>query len=85
MNKLDRAQIADSLLQNPVLQEAFNHVKQEALDVFLNDASSEEQIMEARRMVRAINSVSGRLSSFILDGALSRKRMEKEQHRGSHD
>lgn len=85
MNKLERGQIAEGLLQNPVLQEAFNNVKQQAIDVFLSGASSEEEIMDARRMVRALERVEQELSAFKLDAALTRRREEREQHRGSHD
>jgi|TARA_R110000823_G_C15576747_1_gene462485 hypothetical protein len=73
---------ASALLSDPVLQEAFDVIKLQQVDVFKHHASSQEEIMEASRMVRALGAVEEQLKSFILNGKLLERRIEKGQHRG---
>jgi hypothetical protein len=73
---------ASALLSDPVLQEAFDVIKLQQVDVFKHHASSQEEIMEASRMVRALGAVEEQLKSFIWNGKLLERRIEKGQHRG---
>jgi hypothetical protein len=73
---------ASALLSDPVLQEAFDVIKLQQVDVFKHHASSQEEIMEASRMVRALGAVEEQLKLFILNGKLLERRIEKGQHRG---
>ena len=82
MDTLLKSAKASALLSDPVLQEAFNVIKLQQVDVFKHQASSQEDIMEASRMVRALDAVEEQLKSFILNGKLLERRIEKGQHRG---
>lgn len=82
MDTIVKSSKASALLSDPVLQEAFNVIKLQQVDVFKHHASSQEEIMEASRMVRALGAVEEQLKSFILNGKLLERRIEKGQHRG---
>jgi hypothetical protein len=74
MDKMTRAQVAETLLRDPVLLEAFNLVKQRQIEVFEYAKSSQEVIMEAHRMVRALVLLEDQLKTFVTDGKLLEKR-----------
>jgi hypothetical protein len=74
MDKMTRAQVAETLLRDPVLLEAFNLVKQRQIEVFEYAKSSQEDIMEAHRMVRALVLLEDQLKTFVMDGKLLEKR-----------
>ncbi len=82
MDTIVKSSKASALLSDPVLQEAFDVIKLQQVDVFKHHASSQEEIMEASRMVRALGAVEEQLKSFILNGKLLERRIEKGQHRG---
>ena len=82
MDTIVKSSTASALLSDPVLQEAFDVIKLQQVDVFKHHASSQEEIMEASRMVRALGAVEEQLKSFILNGKLLERRIEKGQHRG---
>ena len=82
MDTIVKSSKASALLSDPVLQEAFDVIKLQQVDVFKHYASSQEEIMEASRMVRALGAVEEQLKSFILNGKLLEGRIEKGQHRG---
>lgn len=74
MDKMHRAKTAEVLLRDPVLLEAFDLVKQAQIGVFEYPNSSQEDIMEAHRMVRALALLENQLTSFVVDGKLLEKR-----------
>ena len=82
MDTIVKSSKASALLSDPVLQEAFDVIKLQQVDVFKHHASSQEEIMEASRMVRALGAVEEQLKSLILNGKLLERRIEKGQHRG---
>ena len=81
MDRKLRASQADRLLNDDVLQEALSVIKKSQIGVFTSPNSSQEDIMEASRMVRALGAIEDQLMSFVTDGKLL-ERQEKGQHRG---
>jgi hypothetical protein len=81
MDRKLRASQADRLLNDDVLQEALSVIKKSQIGVFTSPNSSQEDIMEASRMVRALGAIEDQLMSFVNDGKLL-ERQEKGQHRG---
>ena len=65
---------AERLLKDPTLREALDVLKQTQIAVFTDRTSSEDDVMEARRMVRALGDLETQLSRFILDGKLAERR-----------
>jgi DNA-binding transcriptional regulator LsrR (DeoR family) len=65
---------AERLLKDPTLREALDVLKQAQIAVFTARTSSEDDVMEARRMVRALGDLETQLSRFILDGKLAERR-----------
>jgi type 1 glutamine amidotransferase len=83
MDVMHRAQRAQAIINDPVFVEAFNVVLSNQTAVFASSESSESQIMEAHRMVRALRAVKDQIQSAIVDGKIFERRLEKEkQHRG---
>ena len=76
-----KAARAKQLLEDEVFKEALDMVLSAQVGVFQYPTSSEEEIMEAHRMVRALDALETQLVSFIVDGKISEHR-NKEQHRG---
>jgi len=72
---------AERLLSDETMQEALNVIRQNAVGVFTYPKSSQEDIMEAHRMVRVLDAFETQLQSFIMDGKISGHR-KREQHRG---
>jgi len=72
---------AERILSDETLQEALNVIRQKALGVFIYPNSSQDEIMEAHRMVRTLDAFETQLQSFIMDGKISGHR-KREQHRG---
>lgn len=81
MTPSQRQMNAERLLKDDTLREAMDVIKQKAVGVFTYPTSSQEEIMEAHRMVRALDAFEAQLVSFIMDGKISEHR-KKEQHRG---
>jgi len=81
MDKIRRAAHAKTLLDDPLLNEAFNVVQNAQVSLFTEQVCDAEQLMEAHRMVRALRLLKDQLTSYITDGALLERRIEKGQHR----
>jgi len=77
-----KAARAKQILEDEVFKEALNVVLSEQVGVFTYPNSSEEKIMEAHRMVRALTQLKGQLQSFVSDGKLLERRQDKVRHRG---
>lgn len=82
MDIAQRAARAKALLDDPLLKEAFDVVENAQISLFTDMVCDAEQLMEAHRMVRALRLLRDQLTSFVTDGKLLEKRMEKGQHRG---
>jgi len=81
MNAEQKKQHAERLISDPTLREALDVIRDKAVAVFKYPTSSQEEIMEAHRMVRALDALETQLVSFIVDGKISEHR-KREQHRG---
>jgi hypothetical protein len=81
MDKQEKAQRADALLKDDVLQSAFDGVLLYHTGVFARVSATNEQVLEARCMVLALNEVKNQLRRFASNGDILEK---KDQDRG-HD
>lgn len=77
-----KAARAKQILEDEVFKEALDVVLSEQVGVFKHPTSSEEEIMEAHRMVRALTQLKGQFQSFVDDGKLLERRQKKVRHRG---
>jgi hypothetical protein len=77
-----KAARAKQILEDEVFKEALNVVLSAQVGVFQSLSSSEEEIMEAHRMVRALTLLKGQLQSFVSDSKLLEQRQNKARHRG---
>lgn len=77
-----KAARAKQILEDEVFKDALNVVLSAQVGVFQSLSSSEEEIMEAHRMVRALTLLKGQLQSFVSDSKLLEQRQNKARHRG---
>lgn len=77
-----KAARAKQILEDEVFKEALNMILSEQVGVFRHPNSSQEEIMEAHRMVRSLTQLQGQLQSFVNDGKLLERRQDKVRHRG---
>lgn len=82
MDTAQRAAHAKVLLADPLLKEAFDVLEKEQISLFTTQVCDAEQLMEAHRMVRALRLVRDQLTSFVTDGKLLERRINKERDRG---
>tara|TARA_R110000868_G_scaffold266297_2_gene525351 strand:- start:1162 stop:1407 length:246 start_codon:yes stop_codon:yes gene_type:complete len=80
MDKRTKAQRAEALLQDDVLQEAFDGVSLYHTSAFARVSATEAEVLEARRMVLALNEVKSQLRSFVLTGKILAKRDQDREH-----
>jgi hypothetical protein len=79
-----KAERAKTILADNVFIEAFDMVQSQYIGVFKYPTSSDDEIMEAARMVRALALVKGQLQSFVDTGRLlERKKNGKGRQRAS--
>ncbi len=82
MDTTQRAARARALLDDPLLNEAFDVVQNAQISLFTTQACSAEQLMEAHRMVRALRMLRDELHSVVTNGKLlERREGKKRQHR----
>ena len=74
MTPEQRKQNAERLLRDPTLREALDVLKNAQIAVFTSKACGDAEVMEARRMVRALDDLETQLGRFILDGKLAERR-----------
>ena len=79
MDKLVKADRAKAILSDDVFKEALDVIESRHVGVFKHPNSTDEEIMEASRMVRAAVLVKGQLQSFVDDGRL----LERKKQKGS--
>ena len=80
MDKKARAQHAERLINDTVLQDGFDVVLQYHTSVFQDGTATDAEVLKARDMVKALNEVKGQLKSFIATGRILEKR---DQDRGN--
>lgn len=69
-----KANNAFRILNDDTFKDAVNGVLSYHIGVFRNPTSSQEEIMEAHRMVRALALIEGQLQSFIDDGEIQKRK-----------
>lgn len=77
MDTTVRASRAKAILCDDVFIEAQNVVLNECVKVFTDPASSQEEIMEAHRAVRASEALGRQLQKFVDDGRLLERKQKK--------
>ena len=65
---------AERLLNDETLRLAFDMIQDDAVGVFRYPNASQEDIMEAHRMVRALAALRSQLEAVILDGKMAERR-----------
>jgi hypothetical protein len=80
MDKREKAQEAESLLANDVLQEGFDGVLLYHTSVFARVSATKKQVLEARRMVLALNEVKTQLHRYVLTGDILAKKDQDREH-----
>ena len=65
-----RAARAKALLEDVTFKDALRVVKEYHTSVFLRPSATEDEVMEARRMVLALTEVANQLVSFVQDGEM---------------
>lgn len=76
MDIKQKASRARTLLADPVLREAIDGLRSDQIEVFMGDAP-DGAVIEARRMVRALDAIEARLTSFVDEEALFDRRQNK--------
>ena len=79
MDKRTKGQHAQRLLDDEVLQMAFDGVVSYHTRTFSDVGATDEQVLEARRDLMALKRVQGQLRKMVSDGKI----VEKDQDRGS--
>jgi hypothetical protein len=80
MDKREKAQRADALLKDDVLQEGFDEVLLYHTSVFARVSATKKQVLEARRMVLALNEVKGQLRRYVSTGDILAKKDQDREH-----
>jgi hypothetical protein len=80
MDKREKAQEAESLLANDVLQDAFNGVLLYHTGVMTNVSATDEEVLKARRMILALNEVKSRLRRYVSNGDILAKKDQDREH-----
>lgn len=74
MTPEQRKMNAERLLNDETLRAAFDMIQHDAVGVFTYPNSSQEDIMEAHRMVRALDALRTQLEAFVADGKMAERR-----------
>ena len=69
--RVARGRNAERLLSDETLREAFSVLISLHSDVIFSTNTSDDDALEARRMVLALNKLDSQLQSFIADGKLA--------------
>lgn len=63
-----------AILSDPLFTEAFDVLHHAQTQVFLDATCSDEQVLEARRMVLALEAVKAQFVSLVTDGKIAARR-----------
>lgn len=75
MDIKQKASRSRALLADPILREVLDGLRADQVAIFLG-AGPDEDVTEARRMVRALDAIEARLTSFQVDEKLFEKRQK---------
>lgn len=78
MDAETKSKRAKAILDDEVFKMAVNVVTSYHIGVFRDTNSSQEDIMEAHRMVRALALIEGQLGAFADDAKLQKRRTERK-------
>jgi hypothetical protein len=76
----ERAFAAESLLQNKLLQEALDTLREEYANILLQADVGSSAAMTAHACLKAIRDVTGRLQSIVTDYKMAQKRPRKVEN-----
>lgn len=68
-----RAQHAERLLQDDVLQEAFSMVERHYINTIINGNSSMDDVLDARQSILALKKVQTQLQTYVVDGKVEER------------
>lgn len=80
MDKKARADHAARLLEDEVLQAAFNGVKEYHTGTFLRVTATDDEVLEARRQIGVLEDIKRQLHNFVAEAKIEQRR---DQDRGS--
>jgi hypothetical protein len=80
MDKREKAQRADALLKDDVLQDAFNGVLLYHTGVLTHVSATDEEVLKARRIVLALNEVKNQLHRYVSTGDILAKKDQDREH-----
>tara|TARA_R110000824_G_scaffold347748_2_gene534506 strand:- start:8209 stop:8454 length:246 start_codon:yes stop_codon:yes gene_type:complete len=80
MDKKEKAQRAATLLGDDVLQSAFDGVLCYHKSVFERVSATDAEVLEARRMVIALNEVKSQLRRYVATGEMLAKKDQDREH-----
>jgi hypothetical protein len=80
MDKREKAQRAEALLKDDVLQEAFDGVLLYHTGVLTHVSATDEEVLKARRMVLALNEVKSQLRRYVSTGDILAKKDQDREH-----
>ena len=65
---------AERLMGDETLKSALDMVKEDAIGVFTHGNATQDQIMEAHRMVLALDAFENKLRALIVDGQFAERK-----------
>lgn len=75
-----RAHQAENLMRDTVLLEAFEALSKTYTNAFVSAGASDDDVLNAHRMILALQSVKSQIQTYIVDGKLE---VRKERNRGN--
>ena len=81
----ERAHQAKNVLENVVYQEAFTHMEGNLMATMQYPKSSDEAVLEARRMLIVLRNVQRHLEEAMQTGILAEIQLERSKHGRTHD
>ncbi len=78
MNIKDRASRIRQLQKNPVFQEVMQEVREKQVKQFLNTESSQDALVEAHDIIRALGNIDMYFNAVLTDEAVFDKQQKKE-------
>ena len=73
MDDKHRAARASAIMGDDLVVEALSVVKEYHMDTILSAESADEDVLEARRMILALEQVTNHLESVMLDGEINKR------------
>jgi len=77
--EVERAIQARAILESPLWDEVYTSLANEELERLLSAGASDEQTLESKRKIRAINMVKQRFASLIETGAMAEMQLQDKK------